>query len=90
MESSQDANWHVLWEFAIHIIVGTGIFLTIAIAAICLSLLIHWLEAKQVDQVLVISFKILEYFLFFSDCVLFAMYIIFSVIRDYNSFKNHQ
>lgn len=45
--------WRPLWEFLIHVLVGTAIFLVVALAAVALSLFVNWLEALKIDTFVV-------------------------------------
>lgn len=68
--------WHALWEFLVHVIVGTLIFVVIAIPAVGLGFLIGWLEHKKVGRLIIYGLKFAEYTLFVVDLALFAWFVV--------------
>ncbi len=68
--------WHPLWRFAVHSVVGSALFVVIAVPAVLLSLAVNWLEAKQIATGIVTGLKVAEYFLFGVDLLLFAWFVL--------------
>lgn len=75
------AFWRVPWQFAIHAIVGTSIFLIIALAAVGLEIAVHKLESYGVGKVVIIGLKAGEYALFAVDLVLFGIFLMRTASR---------
>jgi len=67
--------WFPLWEFLIHVTVGTGIFVLIGTPAIMLDRLIHWLSTKNISIFIIYGLKFSEYTLFIADIILFFVFI---------------
>lgn len=63
------------WEFAIHVAVGTLIFLVIASGAIALDIITRSLEPLGIDRVIRYGLKGAEYTLFITDLLLFIVFI---------------
>lgn len=75
-EKEEDqAWWSVPWDLAIHIIVGTIIFLLILTPAVAINLLIHWLVSRDVSAPIIFGLQIAEYALFIADIVLFLVFL---------------
>ena len=74
--------WVPIWEFLIHAVVGTTLFLLIALPAIGLNLLVHWLQTElSLSQLLITSLIAVEYMILVSDLILFAIFIVRSMSR---------
>lgn len=74
--------WVPIWEFFIHAVVGTALFLLIAMPAVALDQLVETLrENLNIRPLLVWSFMAVEYLILFSDLVLFIVFIIRSITR---------
>ena len=67
--------WHPLWEFLIHVLVGTGLFVIIYMPAVGLNLLIQWLASLNVSYVLILILVGAEYLLVLADSVLLAVFL---------------
>jgi hypothetical protein len=68
--------WLVPWQFAVHAIVGTSIFVVIAAFAVALDLCVHrWLEPYQLSEFIILGLKAAEYALFATDVFLFAVFL---------------
>jgi hypothetical protein len=65
-EFDNNSWWVPLWEFAVHILVGTCIFLMIASVAVCVHKFVHWLLTTNpsLPIIIIIGLKICEYILF--------------------------
>ncbi len=75
-ESSRAAIWwHPLWEFCTHALVGTGIFLLVAMPAVALNLLVVWLADQEVDTFIIYGLHLAEYSLFAVDVTLFLIFL---------------
>ncbi len=75
-----------LWEFFIHVLVGTGIFLLITVPAVGLNFLVLWLEALKTNDIIVDGLKFAEYFLFLADLLLFSIFVGRTVWRTAKKF----
>ena len=71
--------WFPVYKFFVHVVVGTIIFLIIAIAAVGISCLVHYLEQIGIDSFICIVLRIVEYLLFVADIVCFIIFLIVSV-----------
>jgi hypothetical protein len=70
------AWWTPLWSFAIHVFVGTGLFLTIFAPAVGLHFLVAAMERIELGRVLTAVAYGAEYLLLFVDVVLFMAVIL--------------
>lgn len=77
--------WPV-WDFAVHVAVGTLIFAVIGSAAVALDLVSHRLQGFGVDPVIGYGLKAAEYALFTVDLVLFLVFIVKTAVRAARSF----
>jgi hypothetical protein len=68
--------WSPIWEFFIHVVVGTLLFALIGTPAIGLNYLVSWLEKLGVDKFILWGLMGCEYLLFSVDLVLFAVFIV--------------
>ena len=80
-EPAERKWWHPLWQFAVHGLVGSAIFVVITAPAVLLSLLVKWLEDKKTNPVLVSGLKGAEYFVFGVDLLLFGWFVIRTAYR---------
>lgn len=70
------AWWHPIWEFLIHVFVGTLLFVLIGAPAVGLSYLILFLEKSGVSKPILLGLAGCEYLLFGVDLILFAVFIL--------------
>lgn len=75
-EHNGEKWWHTPWEFLVHALVGTLIFLIIATPAVGLDFLIKWLASQDVSDIIIYGLKGAEYALFFVDLVLFVVFLV--------------
>jgi len=76
------AWWIPIWEFLVHTVVGTSLFLLIAFPAIGLNLLIHKFQVDlSLSPLIILSLTVVEYLILASDLFLFSIFIIRSVSR---------
>lgn len=75
MESEQQW-WHAPAEFLVHVIVGTLIFVVIAVPAVGLDFLVKWLAGLGVTEIILYGLRFAEYMLFFVDLALFAWFVV--------------
>ncbi len=68
--------WSPLWEFAVHVFVGTMLFIIIAIPAIGLSLLTKELEKLEVGRFIILGAQGAEYMMFFIDLIMYAVFLL--------------
>lgn len=74
--------WVPIWEFLVHAIVGTTLFLLIAFPAIGLNLLVDQFQTKlTLTPSLIWTLHAVEYLILGSDLFLFAIFIVRSVSR---------
>ncbi len=73
--------WKPIWHFAAHTITGTGIFVVIALPAVGLSMLIHYLEGGSVPKFTLLVLTVLEHAILIVDSVLFLVYLGFTSVR---------
>lgn len=66
----------VLWEFAVHIFVGTAIFILIYLPAVGLNVFIHWLTELNIGEWLVGVLYFAEACLVVGDTVLYLVFIV--------------
>ena len=78
------AWWHPLWEFCMHVIVGTCIFVIIALPAVGLNYFVTWLAGNGVDKPIIYILYIAEYTLLVLDV---ALFIIFLIRSSWRAFK---
>jgi hypothetical protein len=74
-------SWRVPWHFFVHIIVGTSIFVIIAMPALFLSIAVAKLEAYHADSVIILGLRAGEYALFVVDLVLFFVFLWRTAVR---------
>jgi hypothetical protein len=76
MDGPDDDPWWIpLVTFAVHIFVGTGIFLLIGAAAVGLDLFMKWLEGLGVSPYIIVGLMIAKIALFSADVLLFLIYL---------------
>jgi hypothetical protein len=75
IESGNRRWWAPLWEFCVHVTVGTSMFILIALPAVGLNLLVTLLPQIGASKVIVLGMTSCEYLLFGADIVLFAIFI---------------
>ena len=63
-------------KLLIHFMVGTIVFIVVALLATGLSFLVDYLSNKAVDQFLIYGLRFAEYLLFGVDLVLFVVFIL--------------
>jgi len=68
--------WTPLWEFFVHVVVGTAMFVAIALPAVGLDILVTSLAAKNISQPILWGLKAAEYGLFGGDVLLFLTFIL--------------
>ena len=75
-ETISNKWWYPLLELLIHIVVGTGFFVLIAMPAIGLDALVTWLERGVSNKIVIYGLRFAEYFLFLIDIILFVCFLI--------------
>lgn len=73
--SSEQAFWIVPWEFAVHATVGAAIFATIAIPAVLLDFLLHYLESAGTSTAIRYGLTFGEFALLGTDLWLFLVFL---------------
>lgn len=72
-----DNQWWVpLLDFAVHVVVGTLIFIIIGAPAVVLNLVLHELTNLAIDRFVFVGLQIAEYTLFAVDLVLYLVFLI--------------
>ena len=77
------AWWHPLWEFCMHVTVGTCIFVVITLPAVGLNYFVTWLASKGVDKPVISILYIAEYTLLVLDVALFITFLVRSSWRAF-------
>lgn len=67
--------WKAPWEFLVETLVGSFIFIVIGAGAVGLNYLVHFLEAKEIDEFILFGLTAAEYLLFSVDLILFGRFI---------------
>jgi hypothetical protein len=67
--------WMSLIELAVHVFVGTGMFLLICMPAVGLDLLLRWLPSLGVSNFILTGLTIAKLALFGVDLILFLVYM---------------
>lgn len=76
--------WHPIWEFAVHVLVGSGIFVVIFAPAVLLHFFVHWLRGLiggdgSHDTPLIITIaEYGEYTLVLFDAVMLVAFLVIS------------
>ena len=66
----------VLWKFAVHIFVGTAIFVLIYLPAVGLNLLVHQLTELKIGSLLIWTLYFAEGCLVIGDTVLYVVFLV--------------
>lgn len=74
-----------LYEFFIHVIVGTVIFIILAIPFVALNYLVKWLEKTSVDYMITFAIEFLQYSIIIIDFILFIIFLTNRTIHIYKS-----
>lgn len=69
-----DKWWWPLWEFVLHVVVGTLTFVLVAVPAVLLNHLVAYLEKLPVDQIIIKGLTALEYLIFAVDLAFVAIF----------------
>ena len=80
-EKSTKHWWKAPLVFLIEVIVGSVIFIIVALPAVGLNYLVHWLEGKGVDSIIISGLTALEYTIFTVDIGLCIFFIVKSAIK---------
>ena len=87
-----DDSWGMLrliWNFVIHIAVGTFLFVLIAMVALGLALFVEWLASKHMPSLLLQTVTLLEYALFAADVMAFAVFLYTSLHKLLRALWQH-
>ena len=76
--------WDPITHFFKHSLVGTGIFIVVAVPAVGLNILVHFLQEIHVSVFVVRILEILEGVILVFDGIMFLIYL---VIQGYKSIK---
>ena len=76
--------WDPIGHFVKHSFVGTAIFIVVAVPAVGLNFLVHFLEAIHVSIFVTQILEILEALILVLDAIMFLIYL---VIQGYKSIK---
>jgi hypothetical protein len=79
-EKYTDRWWFPLYEFAVHIFIGTIIFVLIALPAVGLNIWIKSLTGT-VDNLIIYALIGVEYLLFALDILLFAIHLLRTFLK---------
>ncbi len=75
--------WEVPLRFLVETLTGASIFLVIAAAAVGLSVLVRYLDGKNIDGVILLGLKAGEYGLFLMDLLLFGRFLYRTTVRTW-------
>lgn len=90
-QSQERGGWWPVWDFGVHVGVGTLIFGIIAGAAVGLDLIIQWLQSSfKLGPVIVYGLMAVEYVLFVGDLILFLIFILAVGVRAAQRFWRGQ
>lgn len=82
----ESAWWLPIWEFLIHVLVGTSIFLVIAMPAVALDLLIAYARSSlTLSEFTVSMFAVAKYSLLVVDTSLFLLFLSRTAVRTARS-----
>ncbi len=76
--------WLPLYEYMVHILVGTAIFILVAVPAVGVNFLAGYLSDLGVNNIIIHGLTAFEYLIFGVDVVLF---IIFNITTSYKYIK---
>jgi len=76
--------WDPIAHFVKHSFVGTAIFIVVAVPAVGLNFLVHFLEKMHVSIFVIRVLEILESVILVFDAIMFLIYL---VIQGYKSIK---
>ena len=65
-----------MWEFFIHLMVGTGLFVLISLPAVGLDYYVRWVSAGNTSLVIVYGLRFAEYAVFLVDLVLLVVFLL--------------
>jgi hypothetical protein len=68
--------WKAPVEFGCHIMVGTGIFALIALAAVGLDFLLKWLETIKISSFIICGLTLAKKSVFVLDVALYLIYLV--------------
>jgi hypothetical protein len=66
----------VLWVFAVHVAIGTLVFVIIVAPAVGLGLLVDWMVARNHNPVVILAVRWAEYALLLADLTLFLVFLV--------------
>jgi hypothetical protein len=72
---------NLVWHFAVHVFVGTLLFIIIGIGPVFLHLFVTWVEGQQTFFLVTYVLKTLEQFVFGLDVVCYVWFLIRIVWR---------
>ncbi|CAG5012163.1 hypothetical protein DYBT9275_05120 [Dyadobacter sp. CECT 9275] len=76
MDGNEGSGWQPYYQFAVHIIVASLIFVLIALAAVGLGYFVHYLEEKKTSAFIIYTLTFVEYLIFIIDVFLYLLQII--------------
>jgi hypothetical protein len=77
MASRRSTLNELLARFAVHMFVGSAVFVAVGLVAVALGLFVSWMDGQQhVPKAIVATTHWLEYGLFAGDASLFAIFIV--------------
>ena len=75
--------WHAPWRIAVEAITGTLIFLIIAAFAILLDIGVSFLEARNINSIIIWGLIGAKYTLFAVDLILFGRFLWKTLLRNW-------
>jgi hypothetical protein len=67
--------WRAPWDFAVHALVGTLIFIVIALAAVAIELVVRAVEIAGVNRAVTFGLRVGEFTIFAADLLMFIVFI---------------
>jgi hypothetical protein len=85
-------HWIPLLEFLVHVLVGTTLFVGIAIPAVLLNLSVQWLASSglNVSNLILVGLEVAEYAVFGLDLLLLIVYLLRTTLNMATKIWEHR
>jgi len=74
-QGGEEPFWRAPWEFVVHTVLGSLLFVIVAALAVALNVGVHYLEQFKVSIVIVYGIELAEYGLFAADLYVFGVFL---------------
>lgn len=81
VSEGQVSGWRAVLRFGVHSLMGTVMFCILALPALGLNLLVHWLEQKGFSPYVLAILTALEYIVLTLDAVLYLFLLVKSLYK---------